>query len=164
MTEKATKYNQSNFSGTNALGIFRHSSGWLLGILLVGILLVGCGRSGKKVHIQSTGEFEMQFYHDGSALELWTDFDVEFVEPLAMLYQISFYQDGELVAQVACDPFGTDEKRMHRYVENDGLVKVSYLGQMQCNVDLPEGETLVSVRFDAEADRLKVFRADLIIK
>jgi len=163
MTEKSAQHIPSYFSGTNGLGIFHPSSGRLLFIFLI-FFLVGCRESGNKVHIQSPGEFEVQFYHDGSALELWTDFDVEFVEPPAMLYQISFYQRGELVAQVACDPFDADEKQMHRYVEKDGLVKVSYLGQMQCSVDLPEGKTLVSVRFDAQAGRLKIFRADLILK
>ena len=106
----------------------------------------------------------MQFFHDGSVIELWTDFDVEFEEPLTMLYRISFYQEGELVTEVSCDPFAADEKRMQRYVKNNGLVKVSYLGQMQCDVDLPEGETLVAVHFDAHANRFKIFRADLIIK
>jgi len=160
MVRRPFKSNTSYLS----FSLFRLSPVWLVAVSLGMIFLVGCGGADKKLHIQDTGEYQVQFYHDGSVIELWTDFDVEFEEPLTMLYRISFYQEGELVTEVSCDPFAADEKRMQRYVENNGLVKVSYLGQMQCDVDLPEGETLVAVQFDAHANRFKIFRADLIIK
>ena len=165
MIEEAKNPYQSLLSGLRNSAILRLSRIWLV-ILLAALLLGGCSSGSNKIklHIQNPGEFEARFNHDGSGIELWTDFDVEFTEPLSMVYQISFYQGNDLVDQVSCDPFAADEKRMHRYVENNGLVKVSYLGQMQCNVDLPEGETVVSVHFEAVANNLKIFRADLIIK
>jgi len=164
MIKILTKTKKSYLSDTLGFGIVRLSKGWMIAVSLIMILLAGCSGGGKKLHIQNPGEYEVQFYHHGSSIELWTDFDVEFVEPLTMLYQLSFYQEGELVAQVSCDPFAADEKRMQRYVENNGLVKVSYLGQMQCSVELPEGETLISVHFEAQATSFKIFRADLILK
>lgn len=166
MIESSKNPNLSLLSRVSNSSLFDLRRMWLLVIPLVMILLSGCSSGGNKIklHIQNPGEYEAQFNHDGSAIEMWTDFDVEFTEPLSMIYQISFYQGNELVDQVSCDPFAADEKRMQRYIENNGMVKVSYLGQMQCNVNLPEGETLVSVRFDALANNLKIFRADLIIK
>lgn len=164
MVRRVTNTNSSELSGLLPCGIFRVNKGWLIFIPLILIYFSGCSSSGKMLDIQNSGEYEMQFYHDGSLIELWTDFDVEFVESITMVYQVSFYQGGELVARVSCDPFDADEKRMQRYVETNGLVKVSYLGQMQCDVELPEGETLVSVHFEAQADTYKIFRADLIFK
>jgi hypothetical protein len=137
MSTRVTNTNLPELSGMLASGFFRVNKGWLIFIPLILIFFSGCSSSGKMLDIQNSGEYEMQFYHDGSLIELWTDFDVEFVESITMVYQVSFYQGGELVAQVSCDPFDADEKRMQRYVETYGLVAVSYLGQMQGDVDLP---------------------------
>ena len=164
MTGSPTSLIESNRIETPPFGNFQQGKVLIALFALALLFMVGCSASNRKVHIQHVGEYGTQFRHSGSEIQLWTDLDVEFAEPDELNYRISFYQGGELVAEVSCNPMAVQEKQMHRYVEDNGLVKVSYLGQMQCGVDLPEGETFVSVHFEALAENLRIFRADLIIK
>ncbi|NIV16019.1 MAG: hypothetical protein GWN62_33595 [Aliifodinibius sp.] len=126
--------------------------------------LASCSSNIAKVSVQDVGEYQLSFYHQGGEIELWSDFDMEFKEPIDVFYQISFYQNEELVREILCDPFSVEEKRMTRFVELDDLVKVSFLGKMVCSVSLLQGETVSVVSFYAEAEDLEVFRADLILK
>lgn len=158
------QFNKLNPAVLKDQGYIRTGKIFLLCLAFILFFLAGCAGTNRKVHIQHVGEYGTQFYQKNSKIELWTDLDLEFADQAELIYQIRFFQGGEPVAEVACNPMAVEDKQMHRYVEENGLVKVSYLGRMLCQVDLPEGETFVSVHFEAQADNLKIFRADLIIK
>ena len=115
------------------------------------------------MHIQSVGDYETTFQHDGSPVDFWTDFDVEYSTQPTATYKIMIFQNGDSVGEVVCDPFDVGTQLMEREAEVRGTVKESYLGLMHCETDLPEGELTLAVNFDVEG-RMTVFRADLVLK
>lgn len=145
-----------------------HRHNWQKVILVVTFaclfLLVGCGGNIAKMHIQQVGEYLVQFDHQGGEIEFWTDLDFEYRGDAKLEYLVDFYQEGQLVNQVVCDPFDLEDSRMTRNVELNGLIKQSYLAKMICAVDIPQGATRAIVIFDAHGEDLVIFRADLILK
>jgi hypothetical protein len=65
---------------------------------------------------------------------------------------------------LVCDPFDVKYEVMSRHANVRGTIKESYLGPMRCETDLPEGELTLAVTFYAEGGRVRIFRADLVIK
>ena len=137
---------------------------WLLGMLFGLFYLVGCNHTTVVLPIQEVGTYEIQFNHPGDELQIWTDLDVEFKELANFDYRLEFYQNGNLITQITCDPLTVEEKRMQRFLDDNGLVKISHLAEMKCKVGLSQGETTAIVNFIAEGEQLTIFRADLILK
>ncbi len=140
---------------------------WLIGLLLVfcGGLLTGCGVEIARASIQQAGEYQLSFEHDSSDVTLWTDLDIEYLDETTVWYAVEISSDGRLITEVVCNPFDTDYRLMSRRAHVRGVTKESYLAPMRCEVgDLPQGEIRVEIRLFADGGRIRIFRADLVVK
>lgn len=135
----------------------------MIAALLITMIFSGCSQELARVRIQSVGEFEKEFVHDGSSVELWTDLDVEYIDTTKLWYEIEFIKDGVQVAETTCNLFDTEDRLMARKAVVRGVTKQSFLAPMNCEVDLPAGELTVQVSFLARGGDARVFRADLIV-
>lgn len=138
------------------------------GIFLIYIFvltLVSCRKTEiGRASIKQTGDYEIYFEHQGGVIEVWTDFDVEYVgEPVAW-YDIVIFTHENRITEVRCDPFGVKEKLMARSVVAEGKNKLSYLALMDCLLELPAGDYRAQVSFDVQGEELKIFWADIIFQ
>ena len=134
-------------------------------MVAAGILLTGCGAEIARASIQSVGEYELTFMHDGYPVDLWTDLDIEYIDDTSIWYEIEIRQSGDKIADVNCNPFDHDFRLMARRAEVRGVTKVSFLAPMGCEVGvLPKGETQMDITLFAEGGRVRIFRADLVVK
>ena len=134
----------------------------VLGMLAL-FLLSGCGEEIVRLQFQAVGENEVTFRHDGSPVKFWTDLDVEYTEQPFAYYVVTVYKRGDQVAEFICDPFDISIHTMEREANVRGVTKLSYLGLMHCEQELPEGELTFEVEFVVDG-RMTIYRADLVLK
>ncbi len=133
-------------------------------LIVVSLLLTACGDEIARVQFQSVGSNEGTFEHDGGEVELWTDWDVEYQDIPVAKYSISFYQNGDGLAEFECDPQNVKYSLMLREANTAEITKISYLAPMYCDVDLPEGAITMVVNFEADGGGMVIHRADLVVK
>jgi hypothetical protein len=135
---------------------------WFI-FFICGLFLTGCGPEIARVSIQSVGHYQLIFKHDGTPVDLWTDFDVEYIEDTEVWYEIQFFKPDDLVQELTCSPFNNDYKLMARQTEVRGVTKESFMAPMVCDIELPEGKIRAEIDLKAEGGRVRIFRADLVI-
>lgn len=139
---------------------------FLIGVLLLGgIFLAGCNGEIARASIQQVGQHQLGFDHDGSPKDLWSDLDIEYIESTEIWYEIEIRKEGELLKEVICDPFDHEYRLMERHTDVRGVTKESFLAPMKCELGaLPEGEIHLEIDLFAEGGRVRIFRADLVVK
>jgi len=160
---KPCVYRSSNPKSKRAKAMKYKTSKIILMIFFMPAFLIGCRQEIVRVRIQSVGEFEKAFVHDGSLVSLWTDLDIEYTDSTTLWYEIEFIKDGNKVAETTCNLFDTSDRLMERKVVVRGLTKESFLAPMNCESDLPAGEIAIHVNFLASGGDVRIFRADLIL-
>ena len=139
--------------------------GGMLILNIVVLTLVSCRQAEiGRASIKHPGEYELYLEHHGGEIEIWTDFDVEYVgDPLAW-YDIVIFAYEKEITEVRCDPFNVKNKLMARSVVAEGKNKLSYLALMDCSLELPAGDYRAQVTLSVEGEGLKIFWADIIFK
>jgi hypothetical protein len=137
----------------------------LIILLMPVVLLVGCGTEVARASIQSVGEYQLSFDHDRSPVDLWTDLDVEYIDETNIWYEIEFRKNGDKIKDLTCNPFDHSYQLMARKAVVRGVTKQSYLAPMRCEVGvLPAGEIQMDITLYAEGGRVRIFRADLVVR
>ena len=138
----------------------------LLGCLVA--LVAGCGKEAGRVPFAGEGTKATTLQLGAGDVAFWTDLDLKYEGPAALVYRVELQQGGASVATAVCDPLANLNLKLG-WVETQlgGSHSVSGSGKMSCSANLAKaGLTTIqtTLEFTTRPATLTLTKADLVVK